>query len=231
MSALRGVVFDLDGTLIDSEPLWAETEIQVAASGGVHWSQPDADAFFGKPLRSTAQAIVDAGHPSSLDQVITAMLDVMESVYQQAVPWLPGSRRLLQQLDAAQIRTGIATMSFRRLVLQVAQDAPHQAVSVVVGGDEVSQGKPAPDVFLAAIERLSLTPDQVVVVEDSPTGAAAGLASGAAVVAIPPDESQYRALPAHPRLSVLPTIASLDVDLLRQIHAGASHDLWRIGAG
>lgn len=226
MSELRGVLFDLDGTLIDSEGLWADAEIAVATAGGVLWDEVDAAAWFGRPLRDTAQAIVDRGLDVTADLAIESMLDHVAAAYEREVAWLPGARELVEKLGAADVRTAIATMSFRRVALQAARAAGAGAIDVVVGGDELSRGKPDPEVFETAMSRLRLAPADVVVIEDSPTGVAAAVASRAAVLAVPPTETVRDSVSEFPGVSVVRSLRQVDVPLLRRMCDGERIDLW-----
>ncbi len=222
---LAGVVFDLDGTLIDSEPLWAQAEIAVAASGGVEWTTEDAFSFFGRPLRETTQAIVDRGLGLTVDEAIAHMIDELAAIYATAVPWLPGARELLDGLQADGVSAAIGTQSYRRLA-ELVQRAAGGAVRDIVGGDELRRGKPDPEVFLTAAERLGLAPADVVVVEDSPTGVEAGLAAGVPVLAVPPNEDVYRVIAERPGVSIARSLDQVTPGALREIHSGTRVDLW-----
>ncbi len=226
MTSLRGVVFDLDGTLVESESLWTQAEIAVAAAGGVAWNEDDAFAWFGRPLRDMTQAIVDRGLDIGVDEAIERMLDHIADAYRQSVPWMPGARELLAALRAEDVLAAIGTMSFRRVAMQVHDAAPATTFEAVVAGDELIRGKPDPEVFLTAIACMGLTPADVVVVEDSPTGVAAAVASGAAVLAVPPTEEVRLQIVEHHRVSVARSLAQLDVGRLRDVRAGARLDLW-----
>lgn len=224
---LRGVIFDLDGTLIDSEPLWARVESSVAASGGVEWSQEDAFSFFGRPLRETTQAIVDRGLDLTVDEAIDRMIDELAAIYRESVPWMPGAYELLQSLRKDERPAALGTQSYGRLAHLVRDAAPEGAISAVVSGDELRKGKPDPEVFLIAAERLNLTPADVVVVEDSPTGVAAGVAAGVPVLAVPPNDEVYRSLTGRPGVSFARSLVDVTVETLEALRAGEHVDLWQ----
>lgn len=223
---LRGVVFDLDGTLVDSEPLWARAEAEVAASRGIEWTTDEAFAWFGKPLARTTQAIIDKGLDLTVDEAIDRMLETMSAFYRDGLPWLPGSFELLQQLRDENLPAALGTMSYRRLASYVPTVAPENALRAIVAGDEIERGKPDPEVFVTAARRLGLSPSDVVVIEDSPTGVTAGIASGAPVVAVPPTEAVYQTMANDQPASFVRSLTQVDPALLRAIHASSPVDLW-----
>ncbi len=227
MRAFDAVVFDLDGTLIDSEPLWESAEIALAAAHGVAWDAADARAFFGKPLRETTAAIIERGAPLTVDDAISAMIDDIASAYRTAIPWMPGADALLRALAAAEVSTAIGTMSFARLTGTVSASAPAGTLRTTVSGDEVSRGKPDPEIFLTAIGRLQTDAARTIVVEDSPTGVRAALASGATVLAVPPDAAAYSDIRGlSDEVNVIPSLEHADLALLDRLAGGDRVDLW-----
>lgn len=226
MSALRGVVFDLDGTLIDSERLWADAEIALAASHGVVWTEQDAAACFGGTLSRTLQRIIDRGLGIGIEEARERILREMEARYRAHVPWLPGAEALLVELRDAGIPTALGTMCVRRLVDVVVADAPAGTLGHTVAGDEVTLGKPDPEVFLRAMSLLGCTPEEAVIFEDSPIGVGAAVAAGAAVVAFPPDAAGREHLRRHPAVTVLRGTADVDLRLVRRVHSGEVVDGW-----
>lgn len=220
------VVFDLDGTLIDSEPLWAQAEANVAARGGVEWTQQDAFTYFGRPLPETTQAILDRGLDMTLDAAIDAMIGELASIYRQSVPWLPGAYELLESLASEGTPTALGTQSFRRLATIVQEAAPDGSLTKLVTGDEISRGKPDPEVFLTAAARLGRDPGEIVVVEDSPTGVAAGVAAGAAVLAVPASKEVYAAVEGQTGVSVVRSLEDVSTELLAEVRSGSVIDWW-----
>lgn len=224
--ALKGVVFDLDGTLVNSEPLWAEAETMVAACGGVVWTQEDAFSCFGRPLPVTAKAIVDRGLDAGVDEVVEQLIGTMVALYRDGVPWIPGATALLGELVGAGKKTALGTQSFRCLAELVKAEAPAESLEQLVTGDELRKGKPDPEVFLTATGRLGLLPKDVVVVEDSPTGVEAGLAAGIPVVAVPATGQVYEEVCALGRVSIVPDLRTLTPLLLSAVRRGEHVDMW-----
>jgi HAD superfamily hydrolase (TIGR01509 family) len=208
------VLFDLDGTLIDTEPYWMAQEQALAAAFGGRWSKEQAVACVGNPLPVTAHRLqAEAGVRLPVEQIVERLLDEVVAKVRADVPWQPGARELLSVLTADGTPTALVTMSYRRLADAALADLPAATFATVVTGDEVGQGKPHPEPYLTAATRLGVDPARCVVVEDSPNGIRSGLAAGAAVVAVP----HVAPLPDLAEVTVVPTLADLDLDRLREL--------------
>jgi HAD superfamily hydrolase (TIGR01509 family) len=185
---MRALLVDMDGLLIDSEPLWFAVEQQVVARLGARraWTDEDARSLVGNPLEvSAARMIEAAGADVPVGSVVGWVVDGMASRLRQQVPWKPGGRELLRSVRAAGWRTGLVSSSHRLLVDVVRAALPPGAFDVSVAGDEVSHGKPHPQPYARALELLGVQPARAVVLEDSPTGATSGWAAGCQVVLVP----------------------------------------------
>ena len=179
------IVFDLDGVLVDSERVWDEVRQGVVADRGGHWPADATTAMQGMSTPEWAAylaGLVGGGDPGELaGQVVEAMADR----YREHVPLLPGA------VDAVRALAG-------RWPLAVASSSPPELIRVVlaaagvadrfrvtVSSEEVARGKPAPDVYLAAAERLGVDPAHCVAIEDSANGLRSAAAAGMTVVAVP----------------------------------------------
>lgn len=185
------VLFDMDGTLIDSEPLWLRSEQAIMASLGGEWSDEDQTACLGGPLeRAVDYMIAKAGGGHDSDAVMWQLLDLMEDLLRTTpLVWQPGARALLIDARAQGVLTALVSASWNLLIDAVRDridtDIGHKAFDVVVAGDDVSQSKPHPEPYLTAARTLGVPPEDCLVLEDSPTGVASGLAAGCTVIAIP----------------------------------------------
>ncbi len=183
---LAAVLWDMDGTLVDTEPFWirAETEL-VTAHGGI-WTQDDAHALVGLDLLDSAAYIRRVG---GVDMAPAAIVELMmERVIEQmaaAPPWRPGALDLLAALGDAGIPSVLVTMSWRRLVGAVVDLLPAGSFAATVAGDEVERGKPHPEPYLAAADIVGVEPGACVAIEDSPTGARSARAAGCVVLGVP----------------------------------------------
>lgn len=179
------VLLDLDGTLIDTEPVWmAQEQALVAEFGGV-WTAAQALACVGNSLPRTAQALRELGGVPLPEEVIVGrLLDEVVAVVRREVPWRPGAKRLLRLLGEAGVPCALVTMSYRRLAEAALADLPAGTFAAVVTGDEVCHGKPHPEPYLRAASRLGVDVTGCLVLEDSPAGVASGVAAGARVIAV-----------------------------------------------
>ena len=209
------VLWDLDGTLVDTEPLWREEEADLVAQHGGTWTPEDGLALVGTALPAYARALQGAGVRLSEDEIITWISARIIARQAESARWQPGARELVAELYAAGVPQALVTSSYRNLTEPVVRDSAG-AFAAVVPGDEVSRPKPDPAPYLLAASRLHVDPATCVVVEDSRVGVAAALASGAHVLAV---ESNVQ-LPDDPRLSRAGSLAAVGVDDLARIAAG-----------
>jgi HAD superfamily hydrolase (TIGR01509 family) len=179
------IVFDLDGVLVDSEQVWDEVRRAVVAERGGRWTAEATAAMQGMSTPEWAQYLTTLGAAGSPEELATAVTAAMADRYRRHVPLLPGA------VDAVIALSG-------RWPLGVASSSPPDLIGVVlaaagvadrfrvtVSSEEVTRGKPAPDVYLAAAARLNAAAATCVAVEDSANGLRAAAAAGMKVVAVP----------------------------------------------
>ena len=192
-ATLAAVLWDMDGTLIDSEPIWIAQQFVLADRHGAPWSTEQGLALVGADMHDTALAMQAVGvELDSAELVATLERAVMDSL-RETVPWRPGVLELLAELRQQDIPCAIATTSSHEMADLVASAAPDGAISVVVGSEDVTRTKPSPEPYLRAAELLGVPVEQCVAVEDSPNGLASAMASGAATLAVPNDAVLPRA--------------------------------------
>lgn len=183
---LAAVLWDMDGTLVDSEPAWIAAQYALVERSGGVWSDADALALVGSTLEQTAVALRAAGVDLDDAAIEDALEGDVAAALRAGIAWRPGARELLRSVTAAGIPQAIVTTSSWRLASIVAE-ALAEVVSFaeIVTGDDVVHGKPDPEPYLLAARRLGVAIEDCAAVEDSPTGLAAAVASGAAVVGVP----------------------------------------------
>lgn len=184
---LAAVLFDMDGLLVDTEPLWLEVEAEVMARlGGTGWTEDDQRALLGGSLDKTVSYLLGkATRPVSRDVVGGWMIDGIVSKIEEAGPGVrPGARELVAEVAAAGVPTALVTSSQRRFMLAVLEASGFR-FDALVCAEDVSATKPDPEPYLLAAKLLGADPACCVVLEDSPNGVAAGAAAGCQVVAVP----------------------------------------------
>ncbi|MDQ7877898.1 HAD family phosphatase [Microbacterium sp. QXD-8] len=183
---LSAVLWDMDGTLVDTEPYWMAAETPLIESFGGTWSHEQALGLVGLGLEDSARILQGTGVRMSTDAIIDHLTDdVMRQLNVTGVPFRPGARELLANLRDAGIKTGLVTMSMRRMAQTVVDLIDFEAFDVVIAGDDATRPKPFPDPYLQACEALGVAPHETVAIEDSPNGLRSAVASGAAVIGVP----------------------------------------------
>jgi HAD superfamily hydrolase (TIGR01509 family) len=183
---IEAVVFDLDGVLVDSEPVWEQVRRQVVAESGGTWA-PDAQSrLMGMSTAEWARYLSeDLGVGLPADKVAALVVDRMAERYRDELPLLPDAAEAVRRM-AAHWTIGIASASPPRLIGAVMEAASIRAyVTAAMSADQVARGKPAPDIYLAVTDRLGIAPERCVAVEDSTNGLRSAAAAGLTVIAVP----------------------------------------------
>ena len=210
-SRLAAVLWDMDGTLIDSEPIWIAQQFALAEKHGGTWSREQGLALVGADMHDTAVAMQTAGVDLESAVLVATLERAVIDSLRQSVPWRPGARELLDALKLEGVPCAIATTSSNEMASLVAAAAPQGAITVVVGSEGVSQTKPSPEPYLRAAELLGVRASDCVAIEDSANGLASAIASGATSIAVPNDA----VLPEPGDFVVWPTLAGRTVADLR----------------
>ncbi len=149
------VLWDMDGTLIDSEPYWMKSEGSFAKANNSNWTEQDGLSLVGMSLYDSSKIIKErVGSDLEPEQIIQKLTDDVSAQLKQEIYWRPGSRELLLLLRKKKVKTALVTMSMRRMAKQVADSIGFDAFDVVVAGDDVRHGKPHPEPYLKAAELL-----------------------------------------------------------------------------
>jgi HAD superfamily hydrolase (TIGR01509 family) len=210
------VLFDMDGTLIDSEGLWLDAEISVMGTLGSTWTEADQAHCLGGPLERVADYMIErSGAAASATDVGLMLLDAMEQLL-RATPlaWRPGARSLLVECRSSHVPTALVSASWNRLIdavsEKIADDIGMAPFDTVIAGDDVENSKPHPEPYLAAAAALGVAPHDCLALEDSPTGVRSAVNAGCRVVAIP-----------H-----IATIDEPAVAIVRSLDGRGLQDLW-----
>ncbi|MES2094989.1 MAG: HAD family phosphatase [Actinomycetota bacterium] len=179
------VLWDMDGTLVDTEPYWLAAEAELVASFGGTWTHEDGMTLVGSGLWHAAGILQHRGVDLTEDDIVNRLTDrVMEQIA-SGVSWRPGALELLAELRDAGIPTALVTMSIRRMADHVASFIPFAAFDHIVSGDSVTHSKPHPEPYLRSAELLGVDAAECVAIEDSTTGLASAVAAGAVAIGVP----------------------------------------------
>ena len=180
------ILFDHDGTLVDTEPVWAAAKVALAAEFGGTWTEQDTLDCLGLSMQFTLDRLRERG-VNLPDEEINNLLvaKVHETLAQQTVEFLPGIERFLSEVREAQIPAAVVTNATTSVARRTANAAPEGTFSVVIGNDETTHPKPDPQPYLLAAERLGVDPTQCVALEDSPSGVRSATAAGMRVIVVP----------------------------------------------
>lgn len=186
MTLPAAVFWDMDGTLVDTEPYWIEAEHALVDEHGGTWSEEFAHEMVGNDLYVSAQFIRDHSPVTwAPERIIEELLVRVATRVREHAPWRPGARELLTALVAAGVPNALVTMSWRSLADAVVGQLPPGTFAAVVTGDEVTHGKPHPEPYRVAAELLGVDPARAVAIEDSPTGVRSAVAAGVPTLAVP----------------------------------------------
>jgi HAD superfamily hydrolase (TIGR01509 family) len=175
----------MDGTLVDTEPYWVETEFEIAARYGGTWSDAHAMNLVGNDLLESGRYIREhMGIDVPPEQIVEELLDGVVARVEQAVPWRPGAVELLARLVDAGTPCALVTMSYERFVAPILAQLPAETFRVIVTGDKVEFGKPHPEPYLTAAAALGVSPADCLAIEDSNTGAKSAESAGCLVLVV-----------------------------------------------
>ena len=205
---MSAVFFDMDGTLVDSEPLWLQAEIEIMEEVGCIWTAEDQIACLGGPRAKTEKMMQEKSGNRMPEGYFGEQLDnLMEKKLAEDLRIYDGVLDLIESCKFHGLKVGLVTASGSRLMNVVLGNFPNGLFDVVVSGDDVVKSKPDPEPYLQAAKFLSMDITKSVVIEDSVTGVTAGLASGAQVIGIP----HLVQLPIHPNLRLVNQIGDVTI--------------------
>lgn len=193
LTNVKGIIFDLDGTMIDSMWMWRDIDIEFMEAHGLLFTDQLQKDIEGMSFKETAEYFIRTYRlTESVEDLMNIWVRMAKEKYMHDVPAKPGLLRFLKEMKARGIKMGIATSNAKEL-LDAAANAHgiYDYMDAVLTANEVAHGKPAPDVFLEVAKRLHLDPQDCLVFEDIPQGIRAGLNAGMRVCAM---EDAYSAM-------------------------------------
>lgn len=211
----QAVLWDMDGTLVDTEPYWLKSEQAFAERHNAEWELSDAEQFIGYSLYDTADLLrkkfnlQDQTDQQIVDQLTSGVVQQIED----QLPFRPGALELLQELRSKGIPTALVTMSMSEMANSVVERIPFKAFDVVLGGDQVQFGKPHPDPYLTAAEKLGIDPAKCIALEDSKTGLTSAETAGTVAIGIP----HIARIPEQPGRILIDSLEGITVSKLQEI--------------
>lgn len=189
---LRAVVFDLDGLMFNTEDLYHEAGHEVLRRRDQPIRPELFDAMMGLPGNVALKLMIDEhGLPDTVEDLARETDEILVALFDTSLAPMPGLMRLLEALEAASIPKAIATSSGRTIVTNLLERFDLEPrFEFLLTADDVTQGKPHPEVYHKAAEQLSVSTSQVLVLEDSGNGCRAAVSSGAYAVAVPTQHSR-----------------------------------------
>ncbi len=186
MSRIAAVLWDMDGTIVETEPYWIQAEYELAEKYGFEWHEEHAMNLVGSDLIVSAHYIREhTGLDLPPEEIVHELLERVIARVRESVPWRPGARELLADLVAEGVPCALVTMSYLTFVEPVLNHLPQGTFDAVVTGDAVDQGKPHPEAYLTAAALLGVRPEDCLAIEDSNTGTRSAEAAGCLVLAVP----------------------------------------------
>jgi HAD superfamily hydrolase (TIGR01509 family) len=208
---VAAVLFDMDGLLIDSEPVWYDVETAVVERLGGVWTPADQAACIGGTMSASCRYIIErTGSSVSVEALSEEMVDEMVVRFRRSLPLHDGALALLDALRERGVPLGLVSSSYRRLMDAALDTLGADRFEVTVAGDEVTHGKPDPEPYLTACRRLGVEPSRSVVLEDALTGVRSAEAAGCIVVAVP----SVAPIDAAPGRHVMASLQAVTADWL-----------------
>lgn len=223
MSRAAAVLWDMDGVLVDSEPVWTVAETELYASWGRVWGPEVKAACVGKRLEAAVPIMIafaglDDGVVADPAEVSAWLLARMRELFAERLRWRAGARELLDAVAARGVPQALVSSSYRVLVDAALLHVPPGRFAFSLAGDEVVHGKPHPEPYLTAATRLGVDPRRCVVIEDTLTGVASAEAAGCTCV-VAPEITRVEPTPARP---VVGDLREIDPDWLLSLPAAVA---------
>jgi len=182
----EAVFFDMDGLMVDSEPEWFLSEIEVTKPFGYTWLEVDQVACLGGPLSKVGQYMFDkCGQKESPEYFTQTLIDTQVARMRGNTPTMPGAVDLVRELQSHGIKTALVSASPRNIVDAVLDNLGHDLFPFSISSDDVVETKPEPEAYLKAADRCGSNITNCLVFEDSLTGMSAAIASGAYLIGVP----------------------------------------------
>ena len=215
-ATLKAVLFDMDGVIVDSEPLWSKAEEQLLARRNLRYSPQLKTAMMGLDSSEAVGFLIKHYDlKESVGDVVAERNQLIADLFRQFLRPIPHALRLVRSVQAAEMKTGLVSSSPKKLVnLALSRLNITKLFDLILSGDQVARGKPAPDIYLTAARELGMNHENCLVIEDAPHGVAAAKAAGMCCLAISTSVSESELGEAD---RVVKGFAGVDLALLQDL--------------
>lgn len=173
-----GILFDMDGTLVHSEPVWGDEELKLATELGIDWSPDTSEAWVGMPVSQTGEEFIRRGADITVEAFVQRLSQAVSQRISSDIPWIPGAPALLEQVAAHGIPAAIVTNASQCNAGPIVTNAPAGSLQFAIAVEDVTHGKPNPEPYLHGAEKLGIDPRMSLAFEDSVAGATAARDAG-----------------------------------------------------
>ena len=210
------VFFDMDGLLVDSEPEWLQSEIEVTLPYGYTWLEEDQIACLGGPLSRVGEYMHDkCGGQESPTFFTQKLIDTQAAKMRGNTPTMPGAIELVRELQSHGVKTALVSASPRNIVDAVLDNLGHDLFPFSISSDDVINTKPHPDAYLKAAHTSGSEITNCLIFEDSLTGMKAAISSGAYLIAVP----HLVSISESAKVRVIKSLAQLSHETLEKLHS------------
>lgn len=210
--AIEAVLFDMDGTLSDTEAFWHEAEQFIATQYGTGPVTNRAEQRAGASMHAGAVFLQEQyGVSLTIPQIQRLTIDHVLASIEQGFTWQPGARELLAETKALDIPTALVTTSPRAVARRIVGALPVGSFDVIITDEDVTRSKPDPEPYLTAANRLNADPRWAIAIEDSRNGTLSAQSAGCLVVAVSP----HTEIDEAPRRIILTSLCGTSVQLLQ----------------
>ena len=216
------VFFDMDGLMVDSEPEWFLSEMEVTKPFGYSWLEEDQIACLGGPLSKVGQYMFDkCGQKESPEYFTQTLIDTQVARMRGNTPTMPGAVELVRELQTYGIKTALVSASPRNIVDAVLDNLGHDLFPFSISADDVTRTKPDPEAYLKAAEMSGSEITNCLIFEDSLTGMKAAVASGAYLIGVP----HLVSIEESARVRVIKSLKQLSYSKLQELSSDFSTDI------
>jgi HAD superfamily hydrolase (TIGR01509 family) len=209
-NTLKGVLFDMDGTLFGTEEIWYQSELKLMTRFGVHWNRADHAYCVGGPMPRVTNYMLDKlDNKISAEELFSFEMEYIEREFaSNPIPWQPGAQELVLEVVDKGIKIALVTASSKHLVNLVNAQINLDIFDTVVCGDDVISPKPSPDAYLLAMAKLGLNSKNSMAIEDSNSGVRSALAADLHVLCPP----SHQIIVSDDKLKLIETLVGIGVN-------------------